>query len=56
MGYYHWFFLTQPQPLPETLIDADPVYYLRSNLANWSKTNPEAFERTFLPECLQHRF
>jgi len=52
MGYYHWFFLTQPHPLPETLIAADPAFYLRSNLANWSKTDPEAFARTFLPQCL----
>jgi haloacetate dehalogenase len=30
--YYHWFFLIQPAPLPETLIGADPVYYLRATL------------------------
>ena len=28
-AYWHWFFLIQPAPLPERLIDADPVAYLR---------------------------
>ena len=28
--YFHWFFLIQPAPLPETLISADPVAYVRS--------------------------
>ncbi len=28
--YWHWFFLVQPPPLPEALIDADPVRYLRA--------------------------
>jgi haloacetate dehalogenase len=29
-SYWHWFFLIQPPPLPEALIDSDPVRYLRS--------------------------
>lgn len=28
-AYWHWFFLIQPPPLPERLIAADPVAYLR---------------------------
>ncbi len=28
-AYWHWFFLVQPPPLPEALIDADPVRYVR---------------------------
>jgi haloacetate dehalogenase len=27
LGYYHWFFLAQPAPLPERLIAADPEAY-----------------------------
>ncbi|MFM9971313.1 MAG: alpha/beta fold hydrolase [Burkholderiales bacterium] len=27
-AYYHWFFLIQPAPFPETLIKHDPKYYL----------------------------
>ena len=29
-AYWHWFFLIQPPPLPEALIDSDPVRYVRS--------------------------
>jgi len=29
-AYWHWFFLIQPQPLPEMLIDAGPAAYVRS--------------------------
>lgn len=28
-AYWHWFFLIQPPPLPERLIEADPEAYLR---------------------------
>lgn len=31
-GYYHWFFLIQPDKLPETLIGHDPVWYLNEKL------------------------
>jgi haloacetate dehalogenase len=29
-AYWHWFFLIQPPPLPEALLESDPVRYLRS--------------------------
>ena len=29
-AYWHWFFLIQPPPLPEALIETDPVRYVRS--------------------------
>jgi haloacetate dehalogenase len=35
-AYYHWFFLIQPFDLPERLIGADPVYYLRRKIGAWS--------------------
>ena len=28
-AYWHWFFLIQPQPLPERLIESDPAAYVR---------------------------
>jgi haloacetate dehalogenase len=34
-AYYHWFFLIQPFDLPERLIGADPIYYLRRKLGGW---------------------
>jgi haloacetate dehalogenase len=33
--YYHWFFFIQPYDLPETLIGANPGYYLRKKLGGW---------------------
>jgi haloacetate dehalogenase len=35
-AYYHWFFLIQPFDLPERLIGADPVFYLRRKIGGWS--------------------
>jgi haloacetate dehalogenase len=32
-AYYHWFFLIQPAPLPETLLGHDSVYYCRNVMA-----------------------
>jgi len=29
-AYWHWFFLIQPPPLPEALIESDPIRYLRN--------------------------
>ena len=29
-AYWHWFFLIQPKPLPEALIDSDPIRYIRA--------------------------
>jgi haloacetate dehalogenase len=34
---YHWTFLAQPHPMPEKLIDRDPVYYLEHTLKGWTK-------------------
>lgn len=36
MGSFHWFFLAQPAPLPETMIGNDPDFFLRSMLSNWA--------------------
>ncbi|OZB06593.1 MAG: alpha/beta hydrolase [Marinobacter sp. 34-60-7] len=47
-GYYHWFFLIQPDGLPEHLIGKDPGYYLREKLRRWS--GPEA---RFAPEAVR---
>ena len=37
-AYYHWFSLIQPYPLPETLIGADPEFYLRQKIGSWGKS------------------
>jgi len=46
-GYYHWFFLIQPDGLPEHMIGLDPDHYLRSKIGKWSGANA-----VFAPEAL----
>jgi haloacetate dehalogenase len=36
MAVYHWMFLAQPEPLPETLISAASQAYLDHTLASWT--------------------
>ena len=51
IGSYHWSFLAQPAPMPETLIAADPAYYVSHTLAGWTASKTlDAFS----PEALQH--
>jgi haloacetate dehalogenase len=46
---YHWPFLAQPFPLPETLIAANPAFYVDWTLASWTKANDLAcFDATAL--------
>jgi haloacetate dehalogenase len=37
-AYFHWFLMLQPEPLAETLIGADPAFYLRWLLDKWCTT------------------
>jgi len=48
---YHWSFLAQPHPLPETLIGKDPVYYAEHTLKSWAKARDLS---PFAPEALAH--
>ncbi|XPV67899.1 MAG: alpha/beta fold hydrolase [Halarcobacter sp.] len=43
--YYHWFFLIQPDNLPETLIGSNPEYYLKEKLKRWSDKDVEFSEK-----------
>ena len=38
-AYWHWFFLIQPAPLPERLIEADPGAYLRDVMAGAARAS-----------------
>ena len=59
-AYYHWFFLIQPAPLPERLIGADPLFYLRAKTGGWGSAghdffDPRAYaeyERCFTPAAI----
>lgn len=45
MKMYHWSFLAQPAPIPETLIAAAPIQYLDHTIASWSaEKNLHAFD------------
>lgn len=46
-AYWHWFFLIQPSPLPEALLDAGPARYIRSVMGN-----RHAGLAAFAPEAL----
>lgn len=48
-AYYHWFFLIQPYPLPETLIGNSAEYYLRSRF-NRPGLAPDAFTPAAIDE------
>ncbi len=58
--YYHWFFLIQSYPLPETMIGNDPEYYIRSKLQMWGANNEylteeiiQEYLRCFTTETIQ---
>ena len=58
-AYYHWFFLIQPAPLPETLIGGNPEFYLRHKIGSWGHVSdahtPEAmadYLRCFTSETI----
>ncbi len=60
-AYYHWFFFIQPAPIPERLIDGDPIGYLHALLGGWgsglSVFAPEAlaeYERCFADADARH--
>lgn len=44
-GYWHWFFLIQPEPVPETLIGANPEYWLRNHMGRHAGTGIFSAER-----------
>lgn len=47
---YHWFFLSQPDGLPEHLIGLDPEYYLHECLRRWSAGRDDFFTTEALAE------
>lgn len=49
-GYYHWFFLIQPHPLPEKLIGADTRFYLRAKLGGPGMGRLDIFDPRALAE------
>jgi haloacetate dehalogenase len=50
--YYHWTFLSQPNGLPERLINHDPVFFLHSGLGALSQSRGENPLAIFAPSAL----
>ncbi|HWK85408.1 MAG TPA: alpha/beta hydrolase [Caldimonas sp.] len=48
--YYHWFFLIQPQPLPERMIGGDPSFFLRWCLGGFGAKSLAQIEPEALAE------
>lgn len=44
-GYWHWFFLIQPEPVPETMIGANPEYWLKNHMGRHAGTGIFSLER-----------
>ena len=38
-GYWHWFFLIQPEPIPETLIGANPEFWINKHMGRHGGTD-----------------
>ncbi|MFK7753706.1 MAG: alpha/beta fold hydrolase [Sedimentitalea sp.] len=60
-AYYHWFFLAQPSPFPETMIGQDPDYYFEQCLTTWDFGELDDFDAEALfayrqswrwPDCI----
>ena len=55
MKTYHWLLLAQPHPLPEMLIEQNPVGYLDYTIASWTKAKDlSAFSEEALAEYRTH--
>ncbi len=57
LGVFHWPFLAQPAPLPETLIAADPGYFLRTLVGSWAASaldeNMDHYVAAFTPDTVR---
>jgi haloacetate dehalogenase len=48
--YWHWFFLSQAAPFPETMIGANPDYFFEFCLAGWGGMDLDAIDPGVLSE------
>ena len=49
-SYWHWYFLSQPEPFPETLIGHDPDFFYENSLVGWGATRIAQFDQQMLAE------
>lgn len=49
-AYWHWYFLSQPEPFPERLIASDPDYFYEAQLVGWGAAKLTDFDTRQLAE------
>jgi haloacetate dehalogenase len=49
-AYWHWYFLSQPEPFPERLIGNDPDFFYETSLVGWGATRISEFDPQMLAE------
>lgn len=49
-SYWHWYFLSQPEPFPETMIRGNPDVFYETCLFGWGAANPSDFDAAQLAE------
>lgn len=49
-AYWHWYFLSQPEPFPERVIAGDPDFFYETCLVGWGATGLADFEPAMLTE------
>lgn len=48
--YWHWYFLSQPAPLPQSMVQHDPDFFYETCLETWGATRLSAFDPELLDE------
>ena len=49
-AYWHWYFLSQPEPFPEHMIGLDPDYFFETCMTGWGKMALGDFDQAKLAE------
>ena len=53
-AYWHWYFLSQPEPFPERLIGRDPDLFYETCLVGWGATKISDFDPEMIAEYRRH--
>ena len=49
-SYWHWYFLSQPEPFPERIIGNDPDFFYETCLVGWGATDISDFDPDMIAE------
>ncbi|HEX6960038.1 MAG TPA: alpha/beta hydrolase [Ferrovibrio sp.] len=49
-AYWHWYFLSQPEPFPEHMIGKDPDFFYETCLVGWGATTLNDFDAEMLAD------